>query len=488
MTSCIIAAIPAETDPVWKISSEKVPHMTVLFLGEIEEDSEQANRIIDAVEHICDTMLNRFWVQIDRRGTLGDDEADVLFFNKSFFLEKIRDARDYMLKNIDIYTAYLNAEQYPSWTPHLTLGYPKTPAKSDDPEHIFSGVHFDKIAVWFGDFVGEEFLLKDDTWAPEVSYSAKPSLKDLMHASNKAWGDFSESDYSIEQWHNACLIHQHEGTATAKTQCKLPIKTPTGVVNKNGVFAAAAALAGARTPINASEEEKTSAAKKLLTLYQSFEKDPPESLKKLAGETLAHHGIKGMKWGVRREKTPATETPKTAAPAAPTNVSTVGGAKVIDITNTSRPSVPSPKVGRVAKPLLIGAAAITVMGLGTAFAAKQMQASGSTPFAEFHRVTNLSSDPGRIFRDAQRVYPTSSPLAISGAPKAIESGLSGLRETKPKSKGLFSKLFKRKGKVYNIVKDKGLKKAPGWSRKGKAFTEEVLIGTIGGISINDLKT
>lgn len=136
----------------------------------------------------------------------------------------------------------------------------------------------------------------------------------ISHFSEEPWNKWTESDYTLEQWHNACLIHQHEGPPTSKSQCKLPIKTPSGVVNKNGVFAAAAALAGARTPMNASANEKKAAAKKLLRQYAQMEADPPESLKKMAGmmhsedgaavtaQILQHFGIKGQKWGVRRSR------------------------------------------------------------------------------------------------------------------------------------------------------------------------------------------
>ena len=32
----------------------------------------------------------------------------------------------------------------------------------------------------------------------------------ILHISEKPWGDYTEADYTIEQWHRACLIHQHE--------------------------------------------------------------------------------------------------------------------------------------------------------------------------------------------------------------------------------------------------------------------------------------
>lgn len=120
----------------------------------------------------------------------------------------------------------------------------------------------------------------------------------------KPWASYTESDYTLEQWHRACLIHKHDGPPTSKSQCKLPIRSPSGTVNKNGVFAAAAALAGARTPIKASSEQKAKAARALVRLYSEMDKQPPASLTKFAHfdemEELFHYGVKGMKWGVRR--------------------------------------------------------------------------------------------------------------------------------------------------------------------------------------------
>lgn len=103
-----------------------------------------------------------------------------------------------------------------------------------------------------------------------------------MPISNKSWGNFSESDYSVEQWHRACLIHEHEGEPTAKTQCKLPVREPNGTLNRNGVHAAAAALAGARGGVRTSVENKRRAARALLRLYRELDEEPPESIRRIA--------------------------------------------------------------------------------------------------------------------------------------------------------------------------------------------------------------
>jgi hypothetical protein len=133
----------------------------------------------------------------------------------------------------------------------------------------------------------------------------------------KPWGSYTAADYTIEQWHAACLIHQHDGPPQAKSDCKLPIKTPSGAVNKNAIFAAAAALSGARTPINASADEKKKAARTLIRYYKELDKTPPESLLTLShtdisDTTLEHFGVKGMKWGVRKDRSSKStgEAPK----------------------------------------------------------------------------------------------------------------------------------------------------------------------------------
>lgn len=147
----------------------------------------------------------------------------------------------------------------------------------------------------------------------------------LAHISEKPWSDYTEADYSIEQWHAACLIHQHQGPPSSKAQCKLPVKTPNGAVNRNGVHAAAAALAGARAELKASDDEKASARKALIRLYGQLGEDPPDSLKHTplrVFEAILEHagfiielvededaeqaGVKGMKWGVRRAVDPST--------------------------------------------------------------------------------------------------------------------------------------------------------------------------------------
>lgn len=169
-----IVAIPSEDDYVWKISSEKIPHLTICMLGEHEVGPEIA-KVVSFVDHAAKTSLHRFGLSVDRRGELGDNKADVLFFQKSYSKE-IENFRSALLQNDVINKLYISVDQYPEWTPHLTLGYPDTPANPDDRD--YPGIHwvsFDRIAVWTGDYEGPEVILdsNDDlgssSWSDSVA-------------------------------------------------------------------------------------------------------------------------------------------------------------------------------------------------------------------------------------------------------------------------------------------------------------------------------
>jgi hypothetical protein len=72
------------------------------------------------------------------------------------------------------------------------------------------------------------------------------------------------------------------GEEKVKDKCKLPVKEPGGTYNRNGIHAAAGALAGARGGVQAPAAEKKKAARKLVRLYREMDEEPPESLRRLA--------------------------------------------------------------------------------------------------------------------------------------------------------------------------------------------------------------
>lgn len=195
MANFVIVAIPTADDDVWKVSSEKVPHMTFLFLGEALENPN-VSKIIDSVRKKS-TSIAPFNLRVDHRGFLGVDEADVLFFSQDIPWQVI-DFRAMLLGDVNIRSAYNSVYQPTEWKAHLTLGYPKTPANPDswDPM-VTQYVSFDKVGVWYGDFEGTEIPLFDtskngidENVDPAMAWAAEKVNDILEHYGVKGmrWG------------------------------------------------------------------------------------------------------------------------------------------------------------------------------------------------------------------------------------------------------------------------------------------------------------
>jgi hypothetical protein len=106
-----------------------------------------------------------------------------------------------------------------------------------------------------------------------------------MPFTEKSW-DGSASRYrDTDEYCRACLIDVNPpGEDKTQAKCKLPIKEPDGTYNKNALRAAAAALLGARGGVEAPQDEKRKAARKLLRLMKEAGMEAGESLRRLAGE------------------------------------------------------------------------------------------------------------------------------------------------------------------------------------------------------------
>lgn len=178
MANLVVVAIPAADDDVWKVSSEKVPHLTFLFLGDAMANPN-VSKIIDVVKERATKYLSPFSLRVDHRGVLGKDEADVLFFSKDIPW-KVMDFREVLKDDTDIRSAYNSVPQHTEWTPHLTLGYPDSPAHPDewDPAGTLY-VSFDRIGIWYGDYEGTEITLVDNT----------PKVSELPTVDSVAWSD-----------------------------------------------------------------------------------------------------------------------------------------------------------------------------------------------------------------------------------------------------------------------------------------------------------
>jgi ribosomal protein S18 acetylase RimI-like enzyme len=206
----------------------------------------------------------------------------------------------------------------------LTL---EVPGNAPDARHIYEKMGFkvtkeaddaNDDSVWGG-------LTEMEYRIGEVKHIGTELKPFLAHLSEAPWSNYSAADYTVEQWHRACLIHQHQGPPTNKNQCKLPVRTPDGTVNRNGVHAAAAALAGARGGVHASISQIAQAKAALKRLYSQLNEEAPSSMAQSGtitsidvDEFLEHYGVKGMHWGVRRAHGSGSTGPGRSAAKAPT--------------------------------------------------------------------------------------------------------------------------------------------------------------------------
>lgn len=201
-SNLVIVAIPADDDDVWKVSSEKKPHLTILFLGESMTNPNVA-KIVEKVKE-ASRFLEPFSLLVDHRGTLGPDEADVLFFSQETPWQ-LWDFRSVLLGQQEISMAYNAIPQHQNWKPHLTLGYPDTPAHPDDWDPMGQQyVTFDKVAVWYGESEGSEFQLsenpKNASRDMDIAFHGAAQVAELFHYGVKGmrWGKRKDKPSSAD--------------------------------------------------------------------------------------------------------------------------------------------------------------------------------------------------------------------------------------------------------------------------------------------------
>lgn len=188
MDAWVVVAIPESRSEVWKLSSEKIPHMTMLYFN-APDTEDKATQIVQYVEHVVSSTMTQFGLMVDRRDLLGEDDADVLFFEQPP-PKNLEEFQANLLRNPDILEGYITAKQYSKWNPHLTMGYPETPAKPETQELMAPNwVHFDKIALWTGEFDGPEFPLLSE-WRQSLANTPGVYDSPLAHFGVKGmkWG------------------------------------------------------------------------------------------------------------------------------------------------------------------------------------------------------------------------------------------------------------------------------------------------------------
>lgn len=167
--------------------------------------------------------------------------------------------------------------------------------KAQDIRSLARDGHLTGLSIWgaihqksMDTVAGKSVRLLKELGLAFVGLTPMPANEDSLvltakSVSDAAW-QFTEADYTPEQWARACLVDTGEGTTTVKSRFKLPVREPGGSVNRAGVRAAAAALAAAE----ATDDQKAEAAKALVKIFRSdLGEEPPGKLLRMAGMAAA---------------------------------------------------------------------------------------------------------------------------------------------------------------------------------------------------------
>lgn len=230
-TGLIVCALPAETDPVHGIGPEP-KHATILFYGDMDDLGEQTDP--DTLRSIVAgyaSITAPFIETVTGVDSLGDDGARVLLLDPEGTLAYIySDLPDYDSE------AQPEVEQFPTYTPHVTLGYPEPgDDRLDDADETAAGnvqrITFDRLAVWAGPEQYEYPLTGDagdDTTAQEASVNrsrllTRGTAEPLAVTVDRlvASGFFPNRDAVVR--HLARAMHQPIGRLTAAAGDPAPV-------------------------------------------------------------------------------------------------------------------------------------------------------------------------------------------------------------------------------------------------------------------------
>lgn len=137
--------IPEASDPIVAASSEPA-HLTTVWLGDMGDlDEATIDALRTEVADYAASLDGPVVVPVTERGTLGDEDADVAFLEPTEALLALREGL--LEASPTVRRVMESVEQFPQWTPHVTLGYPETPAAG---EYDGEAVTFDRVGLWVG--------------------------------------------------------------------------------------------------------------------------------------------------------------------------------------------------------------------------------------------------------------------------------------------------------------------------------------------------
>ena len=216
--SLVIVALPKASDPVHTIGSEE-KHATLLYLG--SDVDRVAFELVKASVLACIKSI-RFTESVSRVTTLGEDGARVWMIDSD---NGLRRWRERLLGMPAIRALYDSIEQYPTYTPHVTIGYPaqgqdKLDGIVESLALTVDKIKFDRIAVWYGDDHDSIYRLYDEDElfdAVEASHADLDNFLAHYGVKGMKWGvsrDGSGSSSGSSSSKTAVTPEEARGSAT----------------------------------------------------------------------------------------------------------------------------------------------------------------------------------------------------------------------------------------------------------------------------------
>lgn len=281
-TTAAIMAIPGPLDPIRLVGDED-KHATLLYFGETNTLPDGAKDVLTESVGTATSMLSPFGESIHDITRLGSDNPPALVAMVSG--SSLTQIRNLFMMNPAV-KSYLdnNPDQFPNFTPHVTLGFPDFADEAilRSLARRLDSVVFDRLSVW--------------------------------------WND-ERIDYPLNGGNNSIAMSDQIENAMAHMSAKVVTKISTKPTESGGVQHKF--LARGPKPKTGTQFEHQGATHEVVSVRTTskdgvhvvFTKKVEKPVKvKHAWETFeiteadgfGHHGVKGQKWGVRRAVSPST--------------------------------------------------------------------------------------------------------------------------------------------------------------------------------------
>lgn len=243
-TSTVIVALPAEDDPISAASSEESgAHATLLFLGDSSELDEEALKA--ALENfVTGGEVGIITERTNGRAVLGKDAADVVLFDAANLVF----IREGLLEDGVLAAAHDSVEQFPTWLPHVTLGYPDAPALAEYTNEVIT---FDRLALWHGES-RTEYQLGGAMPEKKTVHPEDPDFTQEM-ADTFAAGAPDETDVrpseEVTVDEEVSVEDQEQAEAITEGEPWFGVLAPEGVPSGDGRAFAANALSARELPL-----------------------------------------------------------------------------------------------------------------------------------------------------------------------------------------------------------------------------------------------